>query len=58
MILTFKMSQAQTEGETLSGNVKWGYRKNFNKKCQQQVLINQKFHECGAARPPRILFKL
>ena len=29
MILTFMMSQAQSESESLSGNVKWGHRKNF-----------------------------
>ena len=29
MILTFMMSQAQAESESLSGNVKWGHRKNF-----------------------------
>ena len=29
MILTFMMSQAQAEIESLSGNVKWGHRKNF-----------------------------
>jgi DNA invertase Pin-like site-specific DNA recombinase len=29
MILTFMMSQAQAESESLSGNVRWGHRKNF-----------------------------
>ena len=29
MILTFMMSQAQAESESLSGNVQWGHRKNF-----------------------------
>ena len=29
MILTFMMSQAQAESESLSGSVKWGHRKNF-----------------------------
>ena len=29
MILTFFFSQAQAESESLSGNVKWGHRKNF-----------------------------
>ena len=29
MILTFMMSQAQAESESMSGNVKWGHRKNF-----------------------------
>ena len=29
MILTFMMSQAQAESESLSGNVKWGHRRNF-----------------------------
>lgn len=29
MILTFMMSQAQAESESLSGNVKWGHRKRF-----------------------------
>lgn len=29
MILTFMMSQAQAESESLSRNVKWGHRKNF-----------------------------
>ncbi len=29
MILTFMMSQAQAESESLSTNVKWGYRKRF-----------------------------
>ena len=29
MILTFMMSQAQAESESLSDNVKWGHRKNF-----------------------------
>lgn len=29
MILTFMMSQAQAESESLSSNVKWGHRKNF-----------------------------
>lgn len=29
MVLTFMMSQAQAESESLSGNVKWGHRKNF-----------------------------
>ena len=29
MLLTFMMSQAQSESESLSTNVKWGYRKRF-----------------------------
>ena len=29
MILTFMMSQAQAESESLSGNVRWGHQKNF-----------------------------
>lgn len=29
MILTFMMSQAQAESESLSGNIKWGHRKRF-----------------------------
>lgn len=29
MVLTFMMSQAQAESESLSGNIKWGHRKNF-----------------------------
>lgn len=29
MILTFMMSQAQAESESMSGNIKWGHRKNF-----------------------------
>lgn len=29
MVLTFMMRQAQAEIESLSGNVKWGHRKNF-----------------------------
>ena len=29
MILTFMMSQAQAESESLSSSVKWGHRKNF-----------------------------
>ena len=29
MILTFMMSQAQAESESISGNVKWGHRKRF-----------------------------
>ena len=29
IILTFMMSQAQAESESLSGNVRWGHRKNF-----------------------------
>ena len=28
-VLTFMMSQAQAESESLSGNVRWGHRKNF-----------------------------
>lgn len=29
MILTFMMSQAQAESESMSGNIRWGHRKNF-----------------------------
>lgn len=29
MILTFMMSQAQAESESMSGSIKWGHRKNF-----------------------------
>lgn len=29
LVLTFMMSMAQAESESLSGNVKWGHRKNF-----------------------------
>ena len=28
MILTFMMSQAQAESESMSGNIRWGHRKN------------------------------
>lgn len=54
MILTFMMSQAQAESESLSGNVKWGHRKNFQ---DGKVYYNYKGflgYRRGAAGRPEI----
>ena len=52
MILTLMMSQAQAESESLSGNVKWGHRKNFQ---DGKVYYNYKgflgYRKGPAARP-------